>query len=567
MRNQLIQAVASILVLASAALPIEILNPDQITVGMTGVGRSVFRGSKPEEFQVEVLGVLKKAYAGNDLILVKCRGANLEHTGVIAGMSGSPVYIDGKLIGAIAMTYGFQKDAIALITPAAAMLEVMERRDLPEEELGSLNHRHSSGGAVPITMPVVVTGLNSYWQAVFAPDFEQQGMKLLSGGNEVTTGSDSAALQLEPGSAVGVAFIRGDMTASGIGTVTHRSGNRIVAFGHPMFSAGAVNLPMVGGVVHTIMASQELSFKIFSPTAPIGAITQDRACGIAGTIGPKVPMIPVQVTVTSSEGQRVYHYEVLNHRLLMPLLFSITIANALTSREQAAFEFSAQAAVDLKLRGRPRIHNNRWFSGTGLNTVVRELAAPLEYLLNNEFERVAVESLAVSISVTPGIRRLVISRVTPDRERAKPGDKLRLTVLLDAWRGARRTEVLEITIPQETPEGRLEVLVASPDSALDFSIGIAGENFRPRNLQQMIRLVEQLGDENQIVVQGYSRKKGVVIAGEKFPNLPASMLALLRQPRDRGSTNELELSLLFERRFRFDQLVAGSQFVSIMIEP
>jgi hypothetical protein len=372
---------------------------------------------------------------------------------------------------------------------------------------------------------------------------------------------------LEPGSAVGVSLIRGDMNAAGIGTVTAVDGDRMVAFGHPMFQGGAVNMPMIGGVIHTIMASQEISFKIFSPTEPIGAVTQDRASGIAGTIGPKVPMIPVHVTLQADGRQNEYHYELLNHRKLTPMLLNVAVVNAITSRQQATFDFTARADIALKLRGYPVILNHRWFTGDAvLNAAAREISDPLDYLMSNEFEKVAVESIAVSLELTPGTQFLQIARVTPDRARAKPGDHLQLTVALDGYRAPGRTEVLDVTIPREAPEGDLQVLVTTPDTAFSVALDAAGERIEPRSVPQIIKLLAQIGEENQIVVQGYIKKKGVVIAGEKFPNLPPSMFSLLDGTRQAGTTNETSTSLLFEKRYPMDRIVTGGQVVHINIE-
>jgi hypothetical protein len=585
----------AVLLFARPLAGIEIMTPDEIKVGMTGVGKSVFKGTVPEEFKFEVLGVLKKAYASHDMILIKCSGANLEYTGIIAGMSGSPVYIAGKLIGAVAMTYGFQKDPIAEVTPARDMIDIMERTDLPDQgyEGGTGDWgwaTTSSGDPRPIPCPVTVSGFDRQLCAAFAPKFERFGMQLMPGSGEVSgvqevgkkaeskspeskiqnpksKNADASSPILVPGGAVGVALIRGDMTSSGIGTVTAVDGNRIVAFGHPMFQGGAVNLPMVGGVIHTIMASQELSFKIFSPTEPIGAVTQDRASGIAGTIGQKVPMIPAHVALQSDGRRYDYHYELLNQRNLTPVLLGMAVMNSITSREQAAFDFTARADIALKLRGYPVIHNRRWFTGaSALRAAAGEISDPLEYLMTNEFEKVEVESISVALDLTPSTQRLAIVRVTPDRERARPGDVVRLTVALESYRGPARDTVLDVTIPKGTPEGEMSVLVTTPDSAFAAGLDIAGEKIQPRSVRQIIKLLEQVGEENQIIVQGFVKKKGVVISGEKFPNLPPSMFALLSGTREAGTTNETMISLLFEKRYPLEQIVTGGQVVKINIE-
>jgi hypothetical protein len=579
---------------------------------MTGTGLSVFKGTKIEEFQIEVLGVMPKSYAGHDMILVRCSGANLEHTGVIAGMSGSPVYIDGKLIGAVAMTYGFQKDPIAEVTPIGVMTDIMTRTDMPDEGLlprtndecqmtnGIGNWASSTTCADhssvisnfqfpisnfqlpvsapptaanndlalhPIPCPLAVSGLDSRTCAVFVPQFEKLGLNLMPGSGEAGSSEVSDTTDLQPGAAVGVGLIRGDMNAAAIGTLTYREGNRIVAFGHPMDLGGAVQMPMIGGIIHTIVASTDLSFKMFSPTAPIGAITQDRANGVAGTIGEKVPMIPVNVAVRSSGQDHQYHYEVVNQRSLTPSLAGMTVASALTSREQAANPLTAQMDISIRLHGYPVIRNHRWFSGDGAaREMPGEVSDALQYLTANPYEKIAVDSIGVGIDVTPGTNLLDIIRVVADRERVKPGEDVHLAVTLLPFRGPARTEDVDLTIPRETPDGPLQLLVTTPDTALIASIEAAGPQGQPRSLQQMIKLVQRIGNENQLVVQAYLKQRGMYVDGEEYPNLPPSMLSVMNDGRATGTKGQTDVSLLFEKRIPQDEIVTGSQMVTVTVE-
>ncbi len=562
-------SIAAIFALAGSLRAMEFMDPDQVKVGMKGIGKSVFKGTKVEDFNVEVLGVMKKAYLGHDMILVKCSGADLEHTGVIAGMSGSPVFIDGKLVGAVSMTYSFAKDPIAEVTPIRSMLEVMHRPDLPDE--GMLNPKFDATGMAgalqPIPTPLTVSGFDNRLCSDFSPRFEKHGLMLTPGSSEVSGADSSAAVEIEPGSAVGIALVRGDMSASAIGTVTWREGNRIVAFGHPMYMGGSVELPMIGGVIHAVMPSLEFSFKLFSPTAPIGVITQDRSTGIAGTIGPKVPMIPVRVSVKSEQDTREFHYEVLNNKSLTGDLIPLVITSSLLNQQQQRFDLTIQADMTIKLKGYPVFHHRRWFTGPdAMRSAAGELAAPVDFLISNEFERVAIESLAIDLAVNPGQQLLTIYRVVADREHAKPGDKLHLSVVLDAYRGGQRTEELDVTIPKEAPDGPMSVLVTNTDSALQVSMYEAGEKIAPRTVRQMIKLIQEYGPENQLVVQGYAKRPGMVISGEKYPNLPPSMMRLLSNSRETGTSSETETSMLFEQRKTMDEIVAGEQVVWIDVE-
>jgi hypothetical protein len=584
--------------LALTASAAEFMDVSQVKVGMKGFGRSVFKGTKIEDFQVEVLGVMPRAYSGHDLIMVRCSGADLEKSGVVAGMSGSPVYLDGKMVGALSMAFLYQKEPIAMITPIKDMLEILDRQDEPDESYapGSMRAIADAGGAAnrpagvlekmalaggsrqvtparppaepgiqPIPCPIAVSGLDPRLSTVLGEPFSRLGLELVPGSGEIGSG-ESLAGALEPGAAVAVSMVRGDMTASAIGTITYRDGNRILAFGHPMFQGGPVAIPMCGGVIHTVMSSIVRSGKAFSPTAPIGAITQDRACGIAGTIGQTVPMIPVSVRMKSPAGEQQFRYELLNQPSMTPNLLAMTIGNSWLNREQAAFTSSARAEYRLKLRGRPAVTSRRWFSGDEVwSAAARHAGAMLELLLSSEQERVAVESISVEIEASPGRHLLTIARVEADRDQARPGDSLRLLVTLAAWRGPSRTVAIDLKVPAETPEGDLRVLVTNPDSALLLTLADAGEAGLPRSVSQMVKLLEAFGDENQLVVQGYVQKPGVVISGERYPNLPPSTYSLLSHPRETGRTGETELSLLFEQRRALEQIVAGAQVVRVNI--
>lgn len=554
----------------AAGLPaVEIMSPDQVQVGMKGIGRSVFRGYAVEEFQVEVLGVMKRSYSGHDMILARCSGANLEHTGVIAGMSGSPVFIDGKLLGAVSMTYGFAKDPIAEITPIQPMLEVMNRPDHAEDGglLPGGPDRVATSGLQPIPCPLAVSGLDDRLCAAFAPRFERFGLRLTTGSTEVG-GAETLAAKLEPGSAVGVALVRGDANASAIGTLTWRDGDKLVAFGHPMFLGGAVEMPMVGGIIHSIMPSLALSFKMFSPTAPIGAITQDRSVGVGGRIGPRVRMIPVRVRVQGDDAVTDFSYELLNHRNLTPDLLSMVIANALTSRHQARFDATAQAGFRIKLRGYPEIRYRRWFAGEQVfGASAYEAAGALQFLMNNEFERVTVESIAVDLVLSPGVQWQKIGRLIADRVRCRAGDTLELTAVLESHRGPGADRTFRVIVPRETPEGVLTISAMNPDSAFRLALLGSGPAMAPRSVGQMIRLIEQLGNEDEIVIQGQVRKKGSVMNGARYPNLPPSMLTLLAGSSGYdGPHGVTDQSLILEQRFKTGRMVVGGQTVRVVVE-
>ncbi|MEO0071733.1 MAG: SpoIVB peptidase S55 domain-containing protein, partial [candidate division WOR-3 bacterium] len=322
----------TVLFLVSFAFPkISILPVDSIRPGMKGIGRSVFSGTKVEEFEVEVLDVMRNVSPHRDIILCRLSGAGLEKTGVIAGMSGSPVYINNKLAGAVASTWSFAKEPVAGVTPAKEMLDIWDRerdsstrQSLPRaHRKGFLHFSRNDGarglgwkekiktgkgglgeaewGMTHLPLPLTISGFNPAIKEIAQPILAQYNLTLVGATGSAPNTLDTA--NLIPGGAVGVGLIDGDVRLAAVGTITHREGNRILAFGHPLFLAGDVALPMTGGVIHSVLPSMELSFKIFSPSPPIGVITQDRESGVSGLIGPLPPMVPISVAVTLS-GER-----------------------------------------------------------------------------------------------------------------------------------------------------------------------------------------------------------------------------------------------------------------------
>ena len=263
-----------------------------------------------------------------------------------------------------------------------------------------VNSELRSSGFSPIPVPLTVSGFDTRLCSEFSSRmFEKHGLKLMPGSGEVGGEDSAAAVQLEPGSAVGIALIRGDMSASAIGTVTWREGNRIVAFGHPMYMGGSVELPMIGGVIHAVMPSLEFSFKLFSPTAPIGAITQDRSTGIAGTIGPKVPMIPVRVSVKSEQDTR--EFQLRNSEQQNPDREPAAIGDCQLPlhQQQQRNDVTIQAEMTVKLQGYPVFRHRRWFTGPyAIMAGTEELAAPIDLLMSNDFEKIAIESIAVDLA-------------------------------------------------------------------------------------------------------------------------------------------------------------------------
>ncbi len=353
-------------------IALETMDTDEITPGMKGYGKTVFSGNHIETFDVEILGVLKNWEARNDMILVKMTGGPLEKTGIIAGMSGSPVYVDNKLIGAVSHGWSFAKDAIAGVTPISAMLGVLKIDSNQRENTyagnnstwstslstqdsdvvarlrshGLIHERVLSKNTnsqqpftlslVPIQTPLIVSGFDYRSLNRVSPLFNKLG-RFSFQGNRGSSSQSADLHDFQPGSSVAVEIIRGDLSASAIGTVTYRDDNNILAFGHPIIQLGTTDLPMATAQVHTILASQSGSVKMASPGEIIGRITQDRRSAIAGRIGEYTQMIPCQTEIRGSLNIK-YNFEIVHDKILTPILLQMAIESALIATEKSIGE-------------------------------------------------------------------------------------------------------------------------------------------------------------------------------------------------------------------------------------
>ena len=351
---------------------------EDLRPGMKGVARTVFSGSEPQEFGVEILGVLPGFPAPRQsAIIARLSGANVEKTGVFAGMSGSPVYIEGRLVGAIAFSFPFSKEPIAGITPIKQMIDLFERA-APGNELQKPKEPRAisfaqlaanewkptlpkpavtaapmiasvSAGSplvplmgqqmTPIATPVVFAGISQDSLSMFAPQLMANGLLPVSGagGSAAITPLAKATEQtLLPGTSVSVQLVRGDYSIAASGTVTFRDGDRIYAFGHPFLSLGASDMPMSESAVVTVIPNVNNSFKLSVPGQMVGSISQDRGSGVFGQLGRAPKMIPVRINLhTSRDRSETYSYEIANDSFLTPLLLNITVFNTITSSERA----------------------------------------------------------------------------------------------------------------------------------------------------------------------------------------------------------------------------------------
>jgi hypothetical protein len=581
-----------------AIFPLEDLRP-----GMKGVARTVFEGSDTQEFGVEVLGVLP-GFPGprQSAIIARLTGANVEKTGVFAGMSGSPVYIDNKIVGAIAFSFPFSKEPIAGITPIKQMIDLFNKgtdeNNKPKEprpvsfaQLASVDWKPSlpkpaitgaqlvtpvSAGSpllpllgqqmMPIATPLVFGGISQESLAMFAPQLLANGLLPVSGvggAAAITPLAEVNEKTFPPGSSISVQLVRGDYSLAAAGTVTLRDGDRIYAFGHPFLSLGASDMPMTEASVVTVIANAANSFKLAVPGRMVGSISQDRASGIYGLLRQSPKMIPVKVNLhTSRDRIETFSYEVANDSFLTPLLLNITVFNTITSSERALGESTITVEGEIRVKGQETIKVDRRFSaGNAAILAAGSIAAPVGSLLTSGFDDVQLDGITLDISSSETKYAGTLERVTLDRTEVRRGEKVEVQAYVRTESGKQFVQRIPLQIPEDAALGQLLVFVGDGGSLQEAS---PSKIFVPQDLGQLVRAINTVKKSDRLYVKLFRITPGAVIGTSELPNLPPSVVATLNSDRTSGGYTPTVLSPVFEMELPpAEFVISGQQLIAI----
>jgi hypothetical protein len=590
---------------ATTLMPIEEIRP-----GMVGVGRTVFEGSTLQDFKVQILGVLRNVMGPKrDLILARLEGGPLANTGVAQGMSGSPVYIDGRLIGAVSYSIGaFSKEPIAGITPIAEMKDAttLPRRSTTAEArlelpitregltaaLAAVHNRiapfarrpadvqviglpsavGSQLGAMlrPISTPLLLGGFEPEVVDLIAEPFRSAGFTPIISG-AASGDAPAAATPLREGDAIGVSLVTGDLEMGATGTVTHIDGDRVYAFGHPFYNLGPAEFPLTRAHVFTMLPSLMTSFKISSMGETIGTMHQDRATAIAGTLGKGPALMPMTVTLKSDRGPgsadpRVLKYRLVNDQLFTPLLAYVAMFNTLSSYERQFGAASVSVTSRAKLKGHGDLALDDVFAGDSpLLGASAAIAGPLAMVLTNDLEPVSLESLDITVTTTEAPRTASIERVWLDDIRPRPGRTVALKVLTRSYRGDEKITTVPIEIPANAAS-ELSILVTDGRQLNAIEQRELRRSLQPQSVAQMLRLLNDTRRNNRIYVRLLTGTPGAVVNGEAMTALPPSVLAVLESDRNGGSFTPIRSATLGEWQIPMDSAVTGSRILTVAVE-
>ncbi len=520
--------------------PARMMRVDDVRPGMRGVARTVFQGTRIEEFPVEVVSVMRHASSDGDIVLVRCLGERLEHTGIAAGMSGSPVYIDGKLLGAIALGWPFSKDPIAGVTPIEQMLTSTHVTDAARRTELDPEPQAAGERMAPVPLLVGLSGGSPILGELADSLLPSLGMAAVaSPARGRATAAEVAADSLVPGAAVGVSLVQGDLDLTAVGTVTDRVGDQVIAFGHPLFGAGSVSLPLTTAYVHTILSSQLSSSKMASVGRVVGALEEDRNYAIRGTLGDRANVIPVTLEVTDDTGlRREFHYGVMRHHSFTPTFAAMAIADGIADASGGLPRVALPYQAEIRFAGgRKWTWQDQPVSAAGTQPALemaRDLASRLNLLMNNTWSDVGVDSIRVVARVEPGVHAAQLENAWLLKARVHPGETVPLMVRVRPDRRPAYTRTLSLALPAHMPPGRYRVLVSDVDTRLDAEKSRAPGIFRANSLDQALDVLRLKGSRAAVYATVYSDDVGASARGQELPGLPGGALAVLDNGRLEG---------------------------------
>jgi hypothetical protein len=556
--------------------------------GMRGTGKTVFSGNQIEDFQVEILGVLDNIGPKESLILARLSGGPLEHTGVMQGMSGSPVYIDGKLLGAVALAFPYSKDPIAGIRPIEEMVKVetapgatpvqraglsLGERDLTRVLSKPQPAMSGESRMINIATPVSFGGFSSATLDAFAPQLRALGLEPRQG---ITAGADIAPrmgnpADLKPGSMISVQLMAGDLSIGADGTLTYIDGSRVYAFGHRFLAVGSTALPFARAEVITLLPNLNSSFKLSTAKEWMGMIYQDRDTAVAGQLGKPPALVPVSISINRG-ARRIesYRMQMINDPLLSPLLVQMAVFSAIdaTERTVGASSIRVSGSIEFQNAPAPVKLDNLFSSDNGsAQQVSLSAAVPVAFVLQSGFASLQLKSLAIEIEASDQKKLFAIDSVSASRREVRPGEKLQLNVVFAGENGAETARQVEYDVPIGAPLGALYFTVSDANAAniADFRQILSAS---PHSPAQVITIVNKLHPNNKAYVRVWRPDPAFQLEGADLPDPPPSVaLVLGGSQTNQAGINQVRNSKIGEMEIDAgDMVVSGTKTIVVDVK-
>jgi len=593
-----------LVVSAPAWARVPTLDPDALQAGQKAVVKTVFQGERIEDFEAEIVGVLHGGRVDGDIIVARATSERVTKTGIAQGMSGSPVYVDGHLVGALSGAWAFSREPLFVITPIREMLAVLDQPGGDEDDAAGtagpagleprgapiqfgafewpgLPEEGETAPALPSTVaaamgqparlavPVACVGLDPAALSHARQLLEPLGFTAVPGGRSGSSATPAAPPVLEPGSAVAVELLRGDLRLAAIGTITWRDGDRVLIFGHPFFQSGRVRLPLASASVTTIVASDVISFKLAMPGTPFGVATQDRRAAVAGFMGRSPRLMPVSVTVAGGgRGSRTYRFESIEDRALAPQLVGLAALNSLLESGGVGSGQTVRWSVELFRRGAPPLAlSDVVVSETLPGELLSGVTGPLRFLFNSPFARLELDSVRVRLESRPGRELWTLRSAHLLDAAVRPGEHVRVRCEVERWRGGRETLTLSVRVPEEAPEGRYVLWLGGGSELSRHEAQRLPGRYRPASLDEAWTRLAGFRTSDRLYAALLARAPEVTRGGRDYPELPTSALALLAGGQTAEDVNRRgSETMLDETRRPFDGQVRGELQLEVNVD-
>ena len=566
---------------------------DQVKPGMKGEMYTIFEGDQIAKVDLEVIGVLHNALGPKqDVILVRLLGDEVAKTGVVAGMSGSPVYIDEKLAGALSLKLGvFTREAIGGVTPIASMYDVEKssaadsamkdaalRGEIPTwtqpkiplpEEFAQTTSAGAGQFLIPIETPLIASGLYPETIAMFDKELSGWGMSLMAGGTAAPSPEDK---EIKPGDMVGIELVRGDLSISPGCTVTTVQKGRLLACGHPIFGFGSVQMPITRAHVLMTLASAMASTKIITTGATIGTLTGDHVTAIEGKLGAGPAMIPVDVEFQSPDADKKFHFEVIENRLLTPLLIALTVFNGVSSNTASGEDMTLQLEGSIEIKGHSAVKLGDLFAPTDAPVpsgflLAASVQSAFLSIYSNPYETPDVEKVQVKVTAVPDRRSATIDNAWVEKSEAYPGEKVGVKVLLRPYRGEPFIREIPVTIPAQATKGTLELLVSDAETLNRMTqLLTANSQGQLSGLEEQIQLLNRDRQNDGLYVTLLQPTPTLLVEDKEMPNAPTSAINVFDQRQSPGGARVLYQSRVGEWSVEMNQVISGERRLSITVK-
>ena len=588
----------------------------EVKRGMKGKGYTVFSGTTVEEFECEVVSVEYNFVPGWHVVWMEGLSDNFKRTGVAGGMSGSPVYIDGRLMGAVSLGGFSQREHSNLfgVTPIELMIKVAQRgmepnlsyegtqlfnldssaatqesglnmgqsllaggevtripRPFDERLFEDISNTSSPVRSARLSIPVTLPTLNAEVLRFVKPIFDRLNFTPVQG---TGGGSPIKESPVEEGQVIGPEYVRGDISIFGYGTITYVDGNELLAYGHSADGEGNVNIPLSGGYVHFIFPSRSRSSKIASPTQPIGTLVQDRNPAIAGIIGKHPSYIPVNVNVQTADGKRHQkYYEVIRHRSYSPIYTGIGAWMLMDGLEFSLGDYTLNMGATITLKEHPdlktrelvykNIYSSRGAPGFG---VMQTLMMPMSQLAFNSYTKVQVEKVTLDVNIEDKRRTASIQSLQMDKLRYRPGDTVEVEITLQPYFETPIVQTGTITIPKDVPEGVVTLLATNANFHESWQRNRAPLNFRHKNINQLVELLQRGENNSEIIMELFVPEPGLTVQGKEFAHLPPSVMSVMNSAKQIGNSGYTMGTTLHIDKVPTDYVIYGSGMIRFVVD-